>query len=147
LGDNSKWFASRVLTLPRELPWHKAASRRQRDQAQIEAVSAQGDFTTMPNAFIMAAALALGALACTSPAQALSPLTQGEVPSLLIPVEDIENQEVGHDLDPNLVPLPSQEGTEPEKSMRGEVERPKGDAKYGDPVEEKEFKQDGIGQQ
>jgi len=46
------------------------------------------------------------------------------------------------------VPLPSQEGTEPEAPEGGvEVERPKGDAKYGDPVEEKEFKQDGIGQQ
>jgi hypothetical protein len=98
----------------------------------------------MPNPFITAGALVLGALAFTSPALALSPLAQRDVPSLLIQVEDIEDQELGHDLDPNLVPLPSQ----PEAPKDGvEVERPKGDAKYGDPVEEKEFKQDGIGQQ
>ena len=101
----------------------------------------------MRNPFIMAAALALGALACTGPANAISPFATNDVPSLLVQVEDIEDQEVGHDLDPNLVPLPSQEGTEPEAAKGGEVERPKGDAKYGDPVEEKEFKQDGIGQQ
>jgi len=102
----------------------------------------------MSNSFITVCALVLGALAFTSPALALSPLAQRDVPSLLIQVEDIEDQELGHDLDPNLVPLPSQEGTEPEAPKGGvAVERPKGDAKYGDPVEEKEFKQDGIGQQ
>ena len=101
----------------------------------------------MPNPFITAGALVLGALAFTSRANAVSPLARDGVPSLLIPVEDIEDQEVGHDLDPNLVPLPSQEGTAPKAPKNEAVEPPKGDTKYGDPVEEKEFKQDGIGQQ
>ncbi len=59
--------------------------------------------------------------------------------------EDIEDQEVQHDIYPDLVPLPSQVGTEKAAPDAPVAERPKGEAKDGDNVEQEEFKEDGIG--
>ena len=70
----------------------------------------QGDFT-MRNAFVTAgAALVLGGLGFTGPAQAVPPLSRHDAAPLLILAEDIEDQEVQHDIYPDLVPLPSQVG-------------------------------------
>ena len=99
----------------------------------------------MRNAFVTAgAALVLGALGFTGPAQAVPPLSSHDA-SLLILAEDIEDQEVQHDIYPDLVPLPSQVDTEKATPDAPVVERPKGEAKDGDNVEEEEFKEDGIG--
>ena len=77
----------------------------------------QGDFT-MRNAFVTAgAALVLGALGFTGPAQAVPPLSSHDA-SLLILAEDIEDQEVQHDIYPDLVPLPSQVGNREGDSRR-----------------------------
>ena len=98
----------------------------------------------MRNSFVAAGALVLGALGFTGSAQAVPPLSSHEAAPLLILAEDIEDQEVQHDIYPDLVPLPSQVDTKatPDAPV---VERPKGEAKDGDNVEEEEFKQDGIG--
>jgi hypothetical protein len=67
----------------------------------------------MRNAFVTAgAALVLGALSFTGPAQAVPPLSSHDGAPLLILAEDIEDQEVQHDIYPDLVPLPSQVDTE-----------------------------------
>ena len=98
----------------------------------------------MRNAFVTAgAALVLGALGFTGPAQAVPPLSSHEAAPLLILAEDIEDQEVQHDIYPDLVPLPSQVDTQKATPDAPVVERPKGEA--NDNVEEEEFKEDGIG--
>ena len=98
----------------------------------------------MRNAFVTAgAALVLGALSFTGPAQAVPPLSSHEAAPLLILAEDIEDQEVQHDIYPDLVPLPSQVDTQKATPDAPVVERPKGEA--NDNVEEEEFKEDGIG--
>ena len=100
----------------------------------------------MRNAFVTAGvALVLGALGFTGPAQAVPPLSSHDAAPLLILAEDIEDQEVQHDIYPDLVPLPSQVDTQKATPDAPVVERPKGEAKDGDNVEEEEFKEDGIG--
>ena len=100
----------------------------------------------MRNAFATAgAALVLGGLGFTGPAQAASPLSRSDAAPLLILAEDIEDQEVQHDIYPDLVPLPSQVGTEQAAPDAAAAERPKDEAKDGDNVEQEEFKEDGIG--
>ena len=96
----------------------------------------------MRNAFVTAgAALVLGGFA--GPAQAVPPLSSHDAAPLLILAEDIEDQEVQHDIYPDLVPLPSQVDTQKATPDAPVVERPKGEA--NDNVEEEEFKEDGIG--
>jgi hypothetical protein len=102
----------------------------------------QGDFT-MRNSFVAAGALVLGALGFTGSAEAVPPLSSHEAAPLLILAEDIEDQEVQHDIYPDLVPLPSQVDTQKATPDAPVVERPKGEA--NDNVEEEEFKEDGIG--
>ena len=97
----------------------------------------------MRNSFVAAGALVLGALGFTGSAEAVPPLSSHEAAPLLILAEDIEDQEVQHDIYPNLVPLPSQVDTQKATPDAPVVERPKGEA--NDNVEEEEFKEDGIG--
>jgi len=97
----------------------------------------------MLNSFVAAGALVLGALGFTGSAQAVPPLSSHEAAPLLILAEDIEDQEVQHDIYPDLVPLPSQVDTQKATPDAPVVERPKGEA--NDNVEEEEFKEDGIG--
>jgi len=97
----------------------------------------------MRNSFVAAGALVLGALGFTGSAQAVPPLSSHEAAPLLILAEDIEDQEVQHDIYPDLVPLPSQVDTQKATPDGPVVERPKGEA--NDNVEEEEFKEDGIG--
>ena len=97
----------------------------------------------MRNAFVTAgAALVLGGFA--GPAQAVPPLSSHDAAPLLILAEDIEDQEVQHDIYPDLVPLPSQVDTE-KATPDAPVVETKGEVKDGDKVEEEEFKEDGIG--
>jgi len=97
----------------------------------------------MRNSFVAAGALVLGALGFTGSAEAVPPLSSHEAAPLLILAEDIEDQEVQHDIYPDLVPLPSQVDTQKATPDAPVVERPKGEA--NDNVEEEEFKEDGIG--
>ena len=98
----------------------------------------------MRNAFVRTgAALVLGGLGFTGPTQAVPPLSRYDAAPLLILAEDIEDQEVQHDIYPDLVPLPSQVDTQKATPDAPVVERPKGEA--NDNVEEEEFKEDGIG--
>ena len=97
----------------------------------------------MRNSFVAAGALVLGALGFTGSAQAVPPLSSHEAAPLLILAEDIEDQEVQHDIYPDLVPLPSQVDTQKATPDAPVVERPQGEA--NDNVEEEEFKEDGIG--
>jgi hypothetical protein len=83
----------------------------------------------MRNAFFTAgAALVFGGLALTGPAQAVSPLSFNGT-SLVIQVEDLEDQEVGHDLRPDIVPAPS--ATEGEAEKGAAMEHPKGEGEGG----------------
>ena len=78
----------------------------------------------MRNAFVTAgAALVLGGFA--GPAQAVPPLSSHDAAPLLILAEDIEDQEVQHDIYPDLVPLPSQVDTEKATPDAPVVEDPK----------------------
>lgn len=83
----------------------------------------------MRNAFVTAgAALVCGGLAFTGPAQAVSPLPLNGT-SLVIQAEDMEDQEVGHDLRPDIVPPPS--ATEGEAEKGAPTEHPKGEGESG----------------
>ena len=100
----------------------------------------------MRNAFVTAgAALVLGGLGFAGPAQAVPPLSRYDTAPLLLLAEDIEAEIDQHDIYPDLVPLPSQVETEKAAPDAPVAERPKGEAKDGDNVEQEEFKEDGIG--
>ena len=99
----------------------------------------------MRNSFVAAGALVLGALGFTGSAQAVPPLSSHEAAPLLILAEDIEDQEVQHDIYPDLVPLPSQVDTQKATPDAAVVERPKGEANDNVEEEEFKFKEDGIG--
>ncbi len=92
----------------------------------------------MRNAFVTAgAALIFGGLAFTGPAQAVSPLPHYDATPLVIPAGDVEDQEVWHDLRPDVTPPPAAvgEGQEPPKEPG---ERPKSEEGSGD-VENQEI--------
>ena len=92
----------------------------------------------MRNAFVTAgAALIFGGLAFTGPAQAVSPLPHYDATPLVIPAGDVEDQEVWHDLRPDVTPPPAAvgEGQEPPKETG---ERPKSEEGSGD-VENQEI--------
>ena len=99
----------------------------------------------MRNAFVTAgAALVLGGLGFTGPAQAVPPLSRYDAAPLLILAEDIEDQEVQHDIYPDLVPLPSQVGY-PEGDSRRPGRRATQRRSQATMWREEEFKEDGIG--
>ena len=80
----------------------------------------------MLRSFIKAsAALALVGFAYASSAQAISPLSLNDAASLVVPVGDVENQEVWHDLRPDVTPPPAAAGTEGEAAKDSAMEPPK----------------------
>ncbi|MGA7456295.1 MAG: hypothetical protein WBW51_03060 [Methyloceanibacter sp.] len=93
----------------------------------------------MRNAFATAgAALVFGGLAFSGPAQAVSPLPPYDATPLVIPAGDVENEEVWHDLRPDVTPPPAaveKRGEEPEGSAK---EEPRGAEGSGD-VENQEI--------
>jgi len=92
-----------------------------------------------------AALLVLGGFAIATPALALSPLPlDGNVP-VLIPIQDEENQELWHDLRPDVTPPEAAVGDEdPLAPKEGKPEEPKAKEKGSGDIEEKELKEDGL---
>jgi hypothetical protein len=103
---------------------------------------AKGDFATMDHSFIKigAALVASALLAC--PAHAVSPLSLNNTPSLLVPIEDEENEEVWRDLRPDITPPEAAAGKTEEAPKPAEPEQRKEEGS-GD-IEEKELKKDGV---
>ena len=58
------------------------------------------------------AGLALGGLVLVGPAQAVSPLPLNDAALIVIPVADEENEEVWHDLRPDITPPEAAVGKE-----------------------------------
>ena len=55
------------------------------------------------------AAIALGGFVVfTAPALAVAPLPLKDTTRLVLPAGDVEDQEVGHDLEPEVIPEPSE---------------------------------------
>ncbi len=90
------------------------------------------------------AAFALGGALLASPAYAVSPLSLDSSPSLLILVEDEENEEVWRDLRPDITPPEAAVGKEGEAPPSAPPERPKEEGKGSGDIEEKEMKEDGL---
>ncbi|MGD9502939.1 MAG: hypothetical protein AB7V40_10700 [Methyloceanibacter sp.] len=88
------------------------------------------------------AALALGGVFFACPAYAVSPLSLDGGPSLLVPVQDEENEEVWRDLRPDITPPPAAVGREGEAPQA--TEPPKEEGKGSGEIEEKELKEDGL---
>ena len=91
----------------------------------------------------IAAAFALGAAVFACPAFAVSPPSLDNSPSLLVPVQDEENEEVWRDLRPDITPPPAAVGREGEAPQMTEPEPPKEEGNGSD-IEEKEMKEDGL---
>lgn len=98
----------------------------------------------MPHSFIKAGTVlfALGGFAAAGPAQAVSPLSLNDAAPLVIPVGDVENEEVWHDLRPDITPPPAAVGTEAEAPKEAAPERPKGEGSGN--AEEKALQEDGL---
>jgi hypothetical protein len=92
----------------------------------------------------LGAAVVLGGAVLACPAFALSPPSPTTSPSLLIAVEDEENEEVWHDLRPDITPPPAAVGEENKGPQTEELERPKEEGKGSGDIEEKELKEDGL---
>ena len=94
-----------------------------------------------------AAAVLLGGFAFAGPAQAISPLSFNDAARLVIPVGDVENEEVWHDLRPDITPPPAAVDMGNAEAPKGSaVERPKeeGQAQGGGNIEQKELQEDGL---
>ena len=76
------------------------------------------------------AALALGGALLASPAYAVFPTFLINAPSLIIPIQDEENEEVWRDLRPDITPPEAAVGKEGREGGSG--------------IEEKELKEDGV---
>jgi hypothetical protein len=90
------------------------------------------------------AAFALGGAFFACPAYAVSPLALDTSPSMLVPVQDEENEEVWRDLRPDITPPPAAVGREGEAPQPTEAERPKEEGKGSGEVEEKALEEDGL---
>ncbi len=90
------------------------------------------------------AAFVLGGVLLACPAYAASPLSLDSAHSLLVPAGagDIENEEVWHDLRPDITPPEAAVGKEGEAPQAAPAEKPKEEGK-GE-IEEKELKEDGL---
>ena len=81
----------------------------------------------MPHSFIKTSAVlfALGSFAFAGQALAASPLPLNDTASLVVPVGDVENEEVWHDLRPDVTPPPAAVGNEGEAAKDSATEPPK----------------------
>ncbi len=93
---------------------------------------------------IGAALLALGGFAVAGPAFAVSPLPLA-ADSVVIPVQDEENQELWHDLRPDVTPPEAAVGNDdPLAPKQATPERPKEEEGGAGNTEEKALKEDGL---
>ena len=95
----------------------------------------------------VAAAVLLGGFAFAGPALAVSPLSFNDAARLVVPVGDVENEEVWHDLRPDITQPPAAVGTDNAEAPKSSaVERPKeeGAAQGGGDIEQKELQEDGL---
>ena len=90
------------------------------------------------------AVLALGSLVFVGPAQAVSPLPLNDAALLVIPVADEENEEVWHDLRPDITPPDAAVEKKEEAPKSAAPERPKGEGEGSGDVEQKELQEDGL---
>ena len=91
-----------------------------------------------------AALLVLGGFAFAAPALAVSPLHFAADP-VLIPVQDKENQELWHDLRPDVTPPEAAVGDDdPMAPKEAMPERPKEEQGGSGNTEEKALKEDGL---
>ncbi len=87
----------------------------------------------MLRSFIKASAvLAFGGLAFAGSAQAVSPLSFNDAASLVVPAGDVENEELWHDLRPDVTPPPAAVGNEGEAAKDSATEPPKEEGGAGD---------------
>jgi hypothetical protein len=99
----------------------------------------------MTHIFIKAGAalLVLGGFALASPALAISPLPLDGNEPVLIPVQDEENQELWHDLRPDVTPPEAAVGNQDELAPKQAMpEQPKEEGSGNE--EEKALKEDGL---
>ena len=90
-----------------------------------------------------AALLVLGGFALASPALAISPLPFNANVPALIPIQDEENQELWHDLRPDVTPPEAAVGNEGGEAAKEEMkERPKEEGSGN--TEEKELQEEGM---
>ena len=87
------------------------------------------------------AAFMLGAF-FAYPANAVSPPSLNDTASLLVPVEDEENEELWRDLQTEVTPPEAAVGETEEAPKAAEPERRKDEG--SDEIEEKELKEDGV---
>ena len=91
-----------------------------------------------------AALLVLGGFAIATPALAVSPLPFAADP-VVIPVQDEENQELWHDLRPDVTPPEAAVGDDDPLAPKEEMkERPKEEEGGTGNTEEKALKEDGL---
>ena len=90
-----------------------------------------------------AALLVLGGFAIATPALAVSPLPLEPAVPVVIPVQDEENQELWHDLRPDVTPPEAAVGDDDPLAPKEEMkERPKEEGSGN--TEEKALKEDGL---
>jgi hypothetical protein len=92
----------------------------------------------------LGAALALGGALFACPAYAVSPQSLDRAPSLLVPVQDEENEELWRDLRPDVTPPAAAVGKEGEAAQGAGAAPPKEEGKSSGDIEEKEMKEDGL---
>lgn len=92
-----------------------------------------------------AALLVLGGFALASPALAISPLPFDGNGPVLIPIQDQENQELWHDLRPDVTPPEAAVGADdPMAPKEAKPEQSEEKEKGSGDIEEKELKEDGL---
>jgi hypothetical protein len=90
-----------------------------------------------------AALLVLGGFTIAAPALAVSPLPLNANVPALIPVQDEENQELWHDLRPDITPPEAAVGNEGEEAPKEAMPEPPTEEGSGN-AEEKALKEDGL---
>ena len=106
-----------------------------------------GGHATMTHASLKAGAAlpVLGGFGLASPALAIAPPPLDGNGPVLIPIQDEENQELWHDLRPDVTPPEAAVGDDDSMAPKEAMpEQPKAKEKGSGDIEEKELKEDGL---